>query len=230
MAARADDRRHHVRRVHCHAQEQDDGNFRHPARPIAASRPRTTCPTRSMSIPCGRPSRRSSSSTCCKTTRRTSWPSGWRTTARTTTTSTVERSAAMKGIMGWVRLHPYNIAQKVADRRRTLPRDMWPRCWMAGQGDGGCGEPRGSRPLATGDRQIHQGTRLPDPHAGGLFRRSERQGIRAGRVHGEQQGSESRTCEAATSAKPSRETSIRFCSWPINFRPASISPCCAACT
>jgi type I restriction enzyme R subunit len=27
--------------------------------------------------------------------------------------TTVERSAAMKGIMGWVRLHPYNIAQKV---------------------------------------------------------------------------------------------------------------------
>jgi len=26
---------------------------------------------------------------------------------------TVERAAAMKGIMGWVRLHPYNIAQKV---------------------------------------------------------------------------------------------------------------------
>jgi type I restriction enzyme R subunit len=25
----------------------------------------------------------------------------------------VERAAAMKGIMGWVRLHPYNIAQKV---------------------------------------------------------------------------------------------------------------------
>src|SRR5207302_11345998 len=25
----------------------------------------------------------------------------------------VERGAAMKGIMGWVRLHPYNIAQKV---------------------------------------------------------------------------------------------------------------------
>jgi type I restriction enzyme, R subunit len=25
----------------------------------------------------------------------------------------VERSAAMKGIMGWVRLHPYNISQKV---------------------------------------------------------------------------------------------------------------------
>jgi type I restriction enzyme R subunit len=27
--------------------------------------------------------------------------------------ATVERAAAMKGIMGWVRLHPYNIAQKV---------------------------------------------------------------------------------------------------------------------
>ena len=38
----------------------------------------------------------------------------------------VERSAAMKGIMGWVRLHPYNIAQKVADRRRALPRVRGP--------------------------------------------------------------------------------------------------------
>lgn len=27
--------------------------------------------------------------------------------------ATVEKSAAMKGIMGWVRLHPCNIAQKV---------------------------------------------------------------------------------------------------------------------
>jgi len=25
----------------------------------------------------------------------------------------IERSAAMKRLMGWVRLHPYNIAQKV---------------------------------------------------------------------------------------------------------------------
>ncbi len=35
----------------------------------------------------------------------------------------VERSAAMKGIMGWVRLHPYNIAQKVeivVEHFRTL--------------------------------------------------------------------------------------------------------------
>src|SRR5690606_41346948 len=32
----------------------------------------------------------------------------------------VERSTAMKGIMGWVRLHPYNIAQKVeVDRKST---------------------------------------------------------------------------------------------------------------
>ena len=43
----------------------------------------------------------------------TSWPSSWRTSGETTTRQAVERSAAMKGIMGWVRLHPYNIAQKV---------------------------------------------------------------------------------------------------------------------
>jgi type I restriction enzyme R subunit len=30
-----------------------------------------------------------------------------------TTDSEVERSAAVKGLMNWVRLHPYNIAQKV---------------------------------------------------------------------------------------------------------------------
>jgi type I restriction enzyme R subunit len=33
----------------------------------------------------------------------------------------VERSEAMKGLMRWVKLHPYNISQKVADHRRALP-------------------------------------------------------------------------------------------------------------
>ena len=81
--------------------------------PDAAGRRRTTCPRRSTSTRCGRPSRRSSSSTCCRTTRPTSWPSGWRTTARTTTRRRSSAARRMKGIMGWVRLHPYNIAQKV---------------------------------------------------------------------------------------------------------------------
>jgi type I restriction enzyme R subunit len=54
-----------------------------------------------------------SSSTCCRTTRPTSSPSSSRTRARRFDDKEVERSAALKKIMGWVKLHPYNIAQKV---------------------------------------------------------------------------------------------------------------------
>ena len=49
----------------------------------------------------------------------------------------VERDAALKGIMRWVRLHPYNISQKVADRRRALPRERRAAARRQGQGDGG---------------------------------------------------------------------------------------------
>jgi type I restriction enzyme R subunit len=42
----------------------------------------------------------------------------------------VERSAAMKGIMGWVRLHPYNIAQKVQVVVEHF-REHVARCWAA---------------------------------------------------------------------------------------------------
>ena len=86
MAARADDRRHHLRRLHRDAQDQDDGAVRHAARSRPSRPARTTCPRRSTSIRCGRPSRRSSSSTCSRTTPPTSWPSSWPTTARSSTT------------------------------------------------------------------------------------------------------------------------------------------------
>ena len=61
----------------------------------------------------------------------------------------VERSAALKGIMGWVRLHPYNIAQKVqivVEHFRELVAPMLER---QGQGNGRGGEPRGGRALAS---------------------------------------------------------------------------------
>ena len=128
MAGARQRRGHHLRRLHRHAEDQDDGAVRHAARSRRKPASRTTCRRRSTSIRCGRPSRRGSSSTCCRTTRPTSWRSSWRTTARRCDEKEVERSAALKGIMGWVRLHPYNIAQKVADRRRALPRSTSRRC------------------------------------------------------------------------------------------------------
>jgi type I restriction enzyme, R subunit len=47
---------------------------------------------------------------------------------------TVERSAAMKGIMGWVRLHPYNIAQKVQIVVEHFRAHVAP--WLDGQAKG----------------------------------------------------------------------------------------------
>ena len=91
------------RRWSCSARRPD------PTRPPG----RTTCPRRSTSTRCGRRSRRGSSSTCCRTTRRTSSRSSWPTTARSSTTRRSSAARRTKGIMGWVRLHPYNIAQKV---------------------------------------------------------------------------------------------------------------------
>ena len=48
----------------------------------------------------------------------------------------VERSAAMKGIMGWVRLHPYNISQKVQVVVEHLPPVCCAAARRQGQGDG----------------------------------------------------------------------------------------------
>jgi type I restriction enzyme R subunit len=66
----------------------------------------------------------------------------------------VERSAAMKGIMGWVRLHPYNISQKVqivVEHFRAHVAPLLP---------------------GKGHRQIHQRPRLQDRHARRVLRRS----------------------------------------------------------
>ena len=49
----------------------------------------------------------------------------------------VEKSEALKGIMRWVRLHPYNISQKVKIVVRALPLDRGSAAGRQGQGDGG---------------------------------------------------------------------------------------------
>jgi type I restriction enzyme R subunit len=50
--------------------------------------------------------------------------------------ATVEQSAAMKGIMGWVRLHPYNIAQKVQVVVEHFRQHVAPAPGRQGEGHG----------------------------------------------------------------------------------------------
>ena len=92
------------------------------------------------------------------------------------------------------------------------------------------GEPAGGRALAARDRQIHQGSRLQDRHAGRLLRRGRTIGVRPGPVHGDQQDAEP---EPARPRHPrslrTTRRSIRFCLSPTSSRPASISRCSAAC-
>ncbi|EXI87776.1 MAG: type I site-specific deoxyribonuclease, HsdR family [Candidatus Accumulibacter regalis] len=90
---------------------------------------------------------------------------------------TVERSAALKGIMNWVRLHPYNISPaplqhfpEGPDRRRALPRIRDPAAQWQSQGNGRRRQSGRSCTLATGHRQIHPGPGLQDRHAGRLLR------------------------------------------------------------
>jgi type I restriction enzyme, R subunit len=86
---------------------------------------------------------------------------------------TVERSAAMKGIMGWVRLHPYNIAQKVQVVVEHYRSTVAPAAGRQSQSHGSGGQPGRGGALATGGGQIHQRAWLQDRHGGGFFRRSE---------------------------------------------------------
>ena len=92
----------------------------------------------------------------------------------------VERSAALKGIMGWVRLHPYNIAQKVQIVVEHFREYVAPLLDGQAKAMVVVGSRRGGRALAAGHRQVHQGARLQDRHAGRVLRRGERQGVRAG--------------------------------------------------
>ena len=172
-----------------------------------------------------------SSSTCCRTTRRTSWPSSWRTTARRCDDKEVERSAALKGIMGWVRLHPYNIAQKVADRRRALPRERRaaarrarPRRWWWSA----AAWRRCAGKLAIDKYIKDRGYKI-----GTLVAFS-------GEVNDKESGPDPFT-ETSQTLNPNLQgprhprsvqeaTSIRSCWSPTSSRPASTSRCCAACT
>ena len=67
----------------------------------------------------------------------------------------VERSAAMKGIMRWVRLHPYNISQKVQIVVEHYRENVAAAARRAGEGDGRGRQPRRGGALAARDSEIH---------------------------------------------------------------------------
>ena len=98
----------------------------------------------------------------------------------------VERDAAMKGIMRWVRLHPYNISQKVQIVVEHFRDNVAPLL---------DGKAKAMVVLASRVEAVrwHLAVtkyivpRLQDRHAGRLLGRSERQGIRPRSVHRDQQ-------------------------------------------
>ncbi len=89
----------------------------------------------------------------------------------------------MKGIMGWVRLHPYNIAQKVQIVVEHFREHVAPLL----DGKAKAMVVVGSRVEAVRwqlaiEKYIKR-ARLRDRHAGGVLGRGERHGVRARAVH-----------------------------------------------
>jgi type I restriction enzyme R subunit len=98
----------------------------------------------------------------------------------------VERGEAMKGIMRWVRLHPYNISQKVQVVVEHFRDTVAPLL-----------NGRAKAMVVVASRleavrwqlaiEVHPGARLPDRHPGRLLGRGQRQGLRSRSVHRDQQ-------------------------------------------
>ena len=105
----------------------------------------------------------------------------------------------MKGIMGWVRLHPYNISQKVQIVVEHFRENVAPLL----DGKAKAMVVLASRMEAVRwqlaiDKYIKRAG-LQDRHAGRLLGRGERQGVGPGPIHRDQQGAEPGPARAATS-------------------------------
>ena len=141
----------------------------------------------------------------------------------------VERDAALKGIMSWVRLHPYNISQKVAIVVEHFRENVAPLL---------DGKAKAMVVLASRKEavrwhlaldQIHPRARLQDRRSGRVLRRSRSTRSR-GRTRSPSAARTSiRSSAVATSPRRSRARTTRSCLSPTSFRPASTSPCSAAC-
>jgi type I restriction enzyme R subunit len=86
----------------------------------------------------------------------------------------VERNTAMKGLMQWVRLHPYNIASKVQIVVEHYRENVQPLLGGEGKGHGGCRQPQGGRALAEGHPGLHRQAELLLGRVGRFFGRGER--------------------------------------------------------
>ena len=186
MAARAERTRHHLRRVHRDAQDQDDGAVRPPPDPDRAGQ------ADNLPAPFHVYSMRQAIEEgfiLDVLQNYTTYKLAFRLAhnGKELDDKEVERSAALKGIMGWVRLHPYNIAQKVQVVVEHFRENVAPLLNGQAKAMVVVGSRHGSGPLATRDRQIHQGSRLQDRHAGGVLGRGQGQGIRPRPVHRNQQ-------------------------------------------
>ncbi len=135
MAARADDARHHLRRLHRHAEEQDAGAVRHAPDPTRQPAPdNLPAPFHVYSM------RQAIEEKFILDVLQnyTPYKLAFKLAhdGKEYDEKEVERSAALKGIMRWVRLHPYNIAQKVQivvehfrEIRGPAARAARPRRW-----------------------------------------------------------------------------------------------------
>ncbi len=221
--------RHHLRGLHRHAQGQDPGDSS-AAAPTRASR-RSDQPARSLPRLLHAPGHRGGlhPRRAARTTPPTSSPSGSPRWGREWDEQEVDRNEALKGIMRWVRLHPYNIAQKVQIVVEHFRENVAPLL----DGQAKAMVVVGSRVEAVRwQLAIDKYIRDRGYPIGTLVAFS-------GEVTDKESGPDSFSehskalnpgLKGATSARPSPRRSTRSCWSPTSSRPASTSPCCAACT
>jgi type I restriction enzyme R subunit len=139
----------------------------------------------------------------------------------------VERNAALKKLMGWVKLHPHNIARKVEIVVEHFRQFVWPLL------DG-----KAKAMVVVGSRKeavrwklaIDQYIQEQGYPLGTLVAFSgEVNDAESGPMASASAVPTSTPTSRATSAKPSRARVTRSCWWPISFRPASTSRCFAVC-
>ena len=92
--------------------------------------------------------------------------------------------------MGWVRLHPYNIAQKVQIVVEHFREHVAPLLNGRAKAMVVVGSRKEAVRWQAGHRQVHQGSRLPDRNARGVLGRGERPGVRPRCLHGTQRHAE----------------------------------------
>jgi type I restriction enzyme R subunit len=178
--------RHHLRGVHGDAQEQDAralfGTRPDPSRKPAAD----NIPRRSTSTPCARPSRRSFILDVLQELHALQPRLQARPRGQGDRRQGGRAQRGHEEDHGLGEAPPLQHRPEGAGRRRALPQARGAAARRHGQGDGRGRQPHRGRALAARDREVHQGARLPDRHAGGLLGRGRRQRVGPRPFHREQ--------------------------------------------